>query len=86
MESFDTQVPRVQEHCGLCCLLVPLRISVLAVFPESLCKVKLQAEGNKDLGGLCERSKILMKNEHIGTQLYELRRALHGRQVMDTYF
>lgn len=74
-----------QEHCELCCLLV-LRISILALFPESLCKVKLQAEVNKGLGELYEKSDVLMKDEHIGTQLYELRWALHGRQVMDTYF
>lgn len=43
-------------------LLVLLRISILAVFLESLYKIKLQAEGNKGLGGVHEKSKILMKN------------------------
>lgn len=77
-----------QEHShsavNFVVLLVLLRILILALFPVSLCSLKLQAEGNKSVRVLHEKSKVLMKNELIGTILYILGTDLNGRQAMDS--
>lgn len=48
--------------CKLAVLLVLLWISILVTFPELLCKIYLQAEGNLGLRELHEKSEMVMKN------------------------